>query len=169
MKLYRLHRTQTLPVSVEEAWQFFSSPLNLSAITPSWLNLKVAGESPDPMFAGMLIRYRVTPLLGIPVTWISEITHVDPPHCFVDEQRFGPYRFWHHRHHFRPVNGGIEMTDAVSYRLKYGPVGTLMHAFLVKKRLEAIFDFRQGALERLFCRSRSAPGVKRQQKGCKNP
>ena len=152
MKTYRLERTQFLPVSLESAWEFFSSPLNLPSITPPWLNLKVAGRAPDRMYLGMLIRYRVKPLFGIPVTWISEITHVNPPHYFVDEQRFGPYRFWHHQHLFRPLRGGIEMIDQVSYSLKYGPVGTLVHAVFVRKRLEGIFDFRRQALERLFKR-----------------
>lgn len=155
MRLYRLHRIQTLPVSVEKAWQFFSSPLNLPSITPPWLNLKVVGEVPDRMFPGMVIRCRVAPLFGIPVNWISEITHVDPPHYFVDEQRLGPYRFWHHLHHIRPIGSGIEMIDTVSYSLKYGPFGRLMHAFVVKKRLEAIFNFRQKTLERLFDRQMS--------------
>jgi ligand-binding SRPBCC domain-containing protein len=150
MKLYRLHRTQILPVSLEEAWQFFSSPLNLPSITPPWLNLAAVGEVPDRMFPRVIIRYRVKPLFGIPVTWISEITHVDAPHYFVDEQRFGPYRFWHHQHHFRKVDGGVELTDTVFYSLKYGPIGRLMHAFVVRKRLEDIFDFRQRALEQLF-------------------
>jgi ligand-binding SRPBCC domain-containing protein len=150
MKLYRLHRTQTLHVSTEEAWHFFSSPLNLSSITPTWLHFAVSGEVPDPMFPGMIIRYRLMPLFGIPFTWISEITHVDPPHYFVDEQRLGPYRFWHHQHHFQPVNGGIEMIDTVYYSMKYGPLGRLMHAFLIRERLEEIFDFRQRSLKNLF-------------------
>jgi ligand-binding SRPBCC domain-containing protein len=150
VKLYRLHRAQILPVSQEEAWRFFSSPLNLPSITPPWLNLTAVEEVPDSMFPGMVIRYWVKPLLGIPVTWISEITHVDAPHYFVDEQRFGPYRFWLHQHHFRTVSGGIEMIDTVFYSLKYGPLGTLMNAFFIRKRLEEIFDFRQRALEQLF-------------------
>jgi ligand-binding SRPBCC domain-containing protein len=102
------------------------------------------------MFPGMVIPYRLTPLFGIPITWISEITHVDPPHYFVDEQRFGPYRFWHHQHHFRPIKGGIEMIDTVNYFLRFGSLGRLMHALFIGKRLEEIFDFRQRSLERLF-------------------
>ena len=153
MKCFSLERTQFLPVSLESAWEFFSSPLNLPSITPPWLNLKVRGEVPDRMVPGMVIYYRVKPLLGIPVTWISEITQLNPPHGFVDEQRVGPYRFWHHRHLFRPLRGGIEMIDQVTYSLKYGPVGTLVHAVFVRKRLKEIFDFRQAALERRFgCR-----------------
>jgi ligand-binding SRPBCC domain-containing protein len=150
MNFYRLHRTQILPVSLEVAWQFFSSPLNLPSITPPWLNLQAVGEVPERMFPGMLIQYHVKPIFGIPLTWVSEITHVDAPHYFVDEQRFGPYRLWHHQHHFRKMNGGIEVIDTVSYSLKYGPVGRLMHAFVIRKQLEAIFEFRRRALEELF-------------------
>ena len=150
MKRYRLQRTQHLPVSCEHAWLFFSSPLNLPAITPRWLNLAPIGTLPDHMFPGMVIRYRVTPLFGIPVTWISEITHVDPPHFFVDEQLLGPYRKWHHQHHFRPVCGGVEMTDTIAYCLKYGFLGSLLHRLFVRKRLEEIFDFREKMLKRRF-------------------
>ena len=150
MKLYQLDRKQILPVSLEKAWQFFSSPFNLPSITPPWLNFSIVGEVPNRMFPGMLIRYRLTPLLGIPMTWISEITHVDHPRRFIDEQRMGPYSFWHHQHHFRPVKGGIEMIDTVSYAMRYGPFGTFIHSLLVKRRLEDIFEFRRMALERIF-------------------
>jgi ligand-binding SRPBCC domain-containing protein len=150
MILYRLHRIQKLSISLEDAWQFFSSPLNLPSITPPWLNLTILGELADRMFPGLIIRYRVKPFLGIPATWVSEITHVDAPNFFVDEQRFGPYRFWHHQHHFLSIKGGIEMMDTVHYALKFGPVGRVIHTFVVKKKLEEIFDFRQRALTKLF-------------------
>jgi ligand-binding SRPBCC domain-containing protein len=150
MILYRLDRIQKLSISLDEAWHFFSSPLNLPSITPPWLNLTILGELADRMFPGMIIRYRVTPFLGIPATWISEITHMEAPHYFVDKQRFGPYRFWHHQHHFLSTKGGIEMMDTVHYALKFGPVGRVMHAFVVKKKLEEIFDFRQRALTKRF-------------------
>ena len=152
MKLYRLHRTQVLPVSLPDAWRFFSSPLNLPSITPPWLNLRIVGRVRERMVPGMLIRYRLTPLPGIAVNWVSEITHVQPPTYFVDEQRFGPYRVWHHQHRFRSVEEGVEMTDEVSYGLRYGLVGTLVHALFVCNRLEAIFDFRQQTLARRFNR-----------------
>ena len=150
MRLHRLHRSQVLPVSLEEAWRFFASPLNLPLITPPWLNLAAEGEVPDRMFPGMINLYRVKPFFGMPVTWISEITHIDAPHYFVDEQRFGPYRFWQHQHRFGAVTGGTEMIDTVFYSLKYGLIGTLMHVFLVRRRLEEIFTFRQRALDRIF-------------------
>jgi ligand-binding SRPBCC domain-containing protein len=150
MKLYRIERTQALPVSLEESWQFFASPLNLPRITPPWLNLKVSHKIPEQMFPGMLISYLVRPLFGIPLTWITEITHVDAPNYFVDEQRMGPYRFWQHQHHFRQIPNGVEMTDVVNYALKFGMFGRLVHAVLVRNQLEKIFDFRKRILEKLF-------------------
>jgi ligand-binding SRPBCC domain-containing protein len=150
VKLYCLRRIQTIPVSLEKAWDFFSSPLNLPLITPSWLNLKITEKLPDQMFPGMMICYRVKPLFGISLTWITEITHVDIPNYFVDEQRFGPYRFWQHQHHFRQTDDGVEMTDVVHYVLKFGLFGTMIHAVHIRKQLEKIFDFRQKMLENLF-------------------
>lgn len=150
MKLYRLQRTQALPVTPEEAWPFFSSPFNLPSLTPSWLNVRITGETPDRMFPGMVIRYRITPAFGVSVAWVTEITHVNRPYYFVDEQRFGPYRFWQHQHRFRPSPGGLEMTDTVHYGLRYGPLGSLLHSLLIRKRLEEIFDFRFMKLERIF-------------------
>jgi ligand-binding SRPBCC domain-containing protein len=150
MKLYRVQRIQTFPVSLEESWQFFASPLNLPKITPPWLNLKVTEKVPDRMFPGMMICYRVKPLFGIPLTWITEITHVDAPNYFVDEQRFGPYRFWQHQHHFRQLKDGVEVTDIVNYALKFGSFGRVFHAILIKKQLKKIFDFRQKRLAQIF-------------------
>lgn len=150
MKLYRLCRIQTLPVSEEVAWQFFSSPLNLPSITPPWLKLKITGDVSKPMYPGMLICYRLAPFWGIPVKWLSEITHVDPPRYFVDEQRAGPYRFWHHQHHFRPENGRIKMTDTVSFAFKYGHFGSLLYTLFIRKRLADIFDYRKERLAQLF-------------------
>jgi ligand-binding SRPBCC domain-containing protein len=150
MKLYRIRRIQTLPLSLDEAWNFFSSPSNLPEITPPWLHLRVVGEIADRMFPGMVIEYRVAPFLGIPFHWITEITHVDPPHYFVDEQRLGPYRFWLHQHHFKSVETGVEVIDAVHYGLRLGPFGRLIHALIIGKQLREIFDFRRRKLEQVF-------------------
>jgi ligand-binding SRPBCC domain-containing protein len=154
MKRYILRRTQCLPVSMEQAWLFFSSPLNLPLITPPWLNLSPVDSVPEKMFPGMIIRYRVTPLPGLAVTWISEITRVDPPRYFVDRQRCGPYRFWHHQHRFRPVRGGVEMIDKVTYGLKCDLFAKLIHSYFVGPRLEAIFNYRFRALEKIFTTDR---------------
>ena len=150
MRLYQIHRTQVLPLTREEAWNYFSSPHNLPVITPPWLDLRVIGDVPERMFPGMVIHFRLTPLSGIQFNWITEITHVEPQKAFVDEQRFGPYRFWHHHHLFRPKGDGIEMTDRVAYCLKYGPVGELLHTLFIRKKLKEIFDFRERSLARLF-------------------
>jgi ligand-binding SRPBCC domain-containing protein len=148
MRLHQIETVQRLPVPVREAWSFFSDPSNLAAITPADMGFEVTRALPPRMHPGMIISYRVRPLLGIPVTWITEITHVVEPYLFVDEQRFGPYRFWHHQHHFREVEGGVEMRDLVSYVLPRG--GGLAHPVLVRPRLEQIFAYRREVLERRY-------------------
>jgi ligand-binding SRPBCC domain-containing protein len=149
MQLERLERTQTIPVQLAEAWRFFSEPANLARITPPWLGFRVTSPPQGAMHAGMIITYTVSPLLGVRLPWITEITHCQEPNLFVDEQRFGPYRFWHHQHHFRVVATGVEMRDRVNYLLPWGPVGRVA-AGLVRRRLAAIFDCRQEAIRRHF-------------------
>ncbi|NIK73438.1 ligand-binding SRPBCC domain-containing protein [Thermonema lapsum] len=151
MKVYQLKREQYLPISLEEAWQFFSSPHNLKDITPQDMGFDIVLiEEGKPMYPGMIIGYKVRPLWGIPMRWLTEITHVQAPYYFVDEQRFGPYALWHHQHWFEEVEGGIKMTDLVHYALPLGVLGRLAHAAFVKKRLEEIFDYRFRTLERRF-------------------
>lgn len=148
MSVERFERVQILPISLAKAWDFFGRPENLATITPPWLCFRVTSPPQDSMYAGMIISYTVSPLLGLPLAWVTEITHCDPPHYFVDEQRLGPYRLWHHQHHYRAVPQGVEMRDIVHYSLPFGPLGRLA-APLVKKRIEAIFEFRrQVVLER---------------------
>jgi ligand-binding SRPBCC domain-containing protein len=150
MPLYRIERSQVLPISIDTAWQFFSSPGNLPSITPPWLNLKIIGSVSPQMQPGMLIHYHVTPLFGLRMRWLSEITHVDVPRFFVDEQRLGPYRLWHHEHFFHACDAGVQVDDTVTYALKYATMGTLIHAFWIKKRLQTIFDYRSSALNQRF-------------------
>lgn len=152
MAIYQLKRVQTLPISLEEAWDFFSSPLNLEKITPDYMRFEVIGECPGKMYPGQVISYHVRPILGIPLFWLTEITHVDPLRFFVDEQRFGPYAFWHHQHIFEEVEGGVRMTDWVHYKLPLGFLGQFAHVLFVKKQLNGIFDFRYRILERHFDR-----------------
>ncbi len=152
--LYQLYRKQVLPISLEEAWEFFSSPFNLKKITPPDMGFEVKLISPEQkMYAGMIIAYKVRPLLGIPMNWVTEITHVREPYFFVDEQRFGPYSFWHHQHHFRKVREGVEMEDLVSYKIPLGLLGKIANALFVRKRLEYIFDYRYKILEQIFPRT----------------
>lgn len=150
MKIYTLNRVQILPIPIEQAWDFFTSPHNLSKITPSSLNFKVLSKNEGPIHPGMIIRYKVTPVLGIPLNWVTEITHVEKQHLFVDEQRFGPYAFWHHLHKFREVREGVEMEDLVHYALPLGPLGGIVHSLLVKKKVSEIFDFRAIILKEIF-------------------
>jgi len=148
MKLHRLDAVQKLPVSLAEAWAFAADPRNLARITPPSMRFDLTSEPPERMYAGMLITYRVRPLLGVPVSWVTEITHVDEGRLFVDEQRFGPYRFWHHQHLFREIEGGVEMRDIVHYALP--PGGGAVRRFLVAPRLAEIFAFRRRALEEIY-------------------
>ena len=148
MKLHTLERTQILPTDLKTAWAFFSDPRNLPKITPPSLEFSVRSPLPERMHAGMIARYTVRPFPLTTVTWVTEITHVVEPYFFVDEQRFGPYRFWHHQHHFREVSGGIEMRDVVNYIIPFGPAGNLAAPY-VKKQLREIFDFRHEVLEQI--------------------
>jgi ligand-binding SRPBCC domain-containing protein len=146
--LHTLERTQTLPTDLQTAWAFFSDPRNLPKITPPSLGFSVLSTLPELMHAGMIARYTVKPFPLTKVSWITEITHMVEPHFFVDEQRFGPYRFWHHQHHFREVPGGIQMRDLVNYILPCGAAGNLAAPY-VKKQLREIFDFRYDVLEKM--------------------
>nr|WP_320050026.1 SRPBCC family protein [uncultured Desulfuromonas sp.] len=150
MHVYTLKRVQSLPIDIETAWDFFSNPANLEKITPAWLNFKVRSELPPKMYAGLIVQYFVHPVARIPVPWTTEITHVDEPCFFVDEQRLGPYKFWHHQHHFTPSDAGIVMTDIVHYALPFGPAGRAIHPIYIKRKLEAIFDHRFNVLKQRF-------------------
>jgi ligand-binding SRPBCC domain-containing protein len=146
-----LATTQIIPGTLERVWDFFSDPRNLSRITPPQLDFTVLTELPDRIYPGMMIEYRVRPLFGIPATWLTEITHVEPGKFFVDEQRIGPYRMWHHEHHFTALeNGKVEVRDRVTYVLPLGWLGELAHPFLVKPQLERIFAYREKAVGELF-------------------
>lgn len=149
MKLYRLERRQLLPITIEQAWDFFGNPGNLPLITPANLGFRITSPLPERMYVGMIVTYTVTPFAGMKVGWITEITHAEAPLFFVDEQRFGPYRFWHHQHRFTPVASGTEMTDLVHYALPFGLLGRLV-APLVARRLKVIFDFRRQVLAERF-------------------
>ena len=145
--MYQLKRTQFIKTDLKTAWDFFSSPGNLKKITPDYMGFDVKTELPEKMYEGLMIEYTVKPLLGIPMNWITEIKTVKELEFFVDEQRKGPYKIWHHEHHFKEKNGGVEMTDIVSYELPLGILGRIMHPFVVQKKLEEIFDFRFKAVE----------------------
>ncbi|KAB2814422.1 SRPBCC family protein [Phaeocystidibacter luteus] len=148
--MYTLKRTQRLPISIDEAWKFFSSPSNLQEITPEDMGFDIISEVPKEMYEGLFIHYKVSPLLGIKLNWTTEITHIRDRQFFVDEQRVGPYKIWHHEHHFKEIDGGVEMTDIVSYQLPMGVLGRMMHPLIVKNRLNQIFDYRFEIIEKKF-------------------
>ena len=150
MKTYQFRSKQFLPITINEAWEFFSNPNNLTKITPPWLNFEVTSKLGSKMYTGMIITYLVRPLLNIPTTWVTEITHVREPNYFVDEQRFGPYKLWHHQHHFKETDNGIEMTDIVSYALPLDPLSRPINSLLVEKKVKEIFKFREKKLLELF-------------------
>ena len=150
MKLYQLHETQNLPISMEKAWEFLSDPKNLKTITPDYMGFKIIDGDDKMMYPGQIIKYIVTPVLGIPTQWVTEITHVKEGEYFVDEQRFGPYALWHHKHFIRPIKNGVEMEDIIDYKIPLGILGQMVHPIVVKPKLKEIFDYRRQKLTKLF-------------------
>ncbi len=148
--IHRLHYVQILPVNIDKAWGFFSKPENLDRITPGWLRFEILSIPADEMYPGMLIEYVIKALAGIPMRWLTEITHVQKPEIFVDEQRLGPYRFWHHQHIFHTVPEGVKMTDLVHYSLPFPRLSFPLHALVIRPRLEEIFAFRRQVLSEIF-------------------
>lgn len=150
-KVYSIKTVQLLPVSMDTAWEFFSNPANLKNITPSTLGFNIISKHHgDKMYPGQIIEYKVKPLLGIPLYWMTEITHVEHKKYFIDEQRFGPYSLWHHQHHFKEVANGVEMTDIVHYKIPFWFLGDIANTLMVKKQLKQIFDFRYKKAAEIF-------------------
>ena len=150
-KVYSIKTVQLLPVSMDTAWEFFSNPANLKDITPSTLGFNIISKHHgDKMYPGQIIEYKVKPLLGIPLYWMTEITHVEHKKYFIDEQRFGPYSLWHHQHHFKEVANGVEMTDIVHYKIPFWFLGDIANTLMVKKQLKQIFDFRYKKAAEIF-------------------
>lgn len=158
--IHLLQKRQIVPVDVLTCWKFFSNPHNLAKITPPDLGFQVLSELPDEIHEGMMIEYRVRPLLGIPMTWLTEITHVRGPNYFVDEQRVGPYALWHHEHEFVETGDGqTALIDRIHYVLPFSPLSEIVHPLLVAPQLKAIFDHRVQAVEKLFGTEISRPGT----------
>jgi ligand-binding SRPBCC domain-containing protein len=146
----RLERTQWLPISLDEAWDFFSSPKNLNEITPPEMVFEIQSKVPPKMYEGLFITYRIKPMFNIPLKWVTEITHVKDRTFFVDEQRVGPYKIWHHEHHFEPQDGGVLMTDILHYDVGKGILGKIANALFVDKKVQGIFDYRYQLLEQKY-------------------
>jgi len=152
VKTYHLEFGQNLPIPLADAWGFFSSPLNLARITPPEMNFKVTSNysKETKMYAGMLITYHVSPVFGIKMNWMTEITHVKEHEYFVDNQIFGPYALWHHQHHFTEIPGGVKMHDILDYSIPYSFVGQIANRVLVNREVKKIFDYRTKAIDDLF-------------------
>ena len=150
MKIYTLHSKQLLPITKQQAWDFLSDPKNLKVITPDYMGFHILSGADRPMYSGQIIQYIVTPLLGIKTKWVTEITHVKEGSYFVDEQRFGPYALWHHKHFITEVDGGVEMEDIIDYKVPFGILGQWVQPILVKPKLQEIFDYRREKLIELF-------------------
>lgn len=149
--MHVLKQKTFIPISLEKAWNFFSNPENLKVITPNHMGFNVTSEQIlKGMYEGMIITYTVTPLLGISMNWMTEITHIKNQSFFVDEQRVGPYKVWHHQHHFKAVDGGVEMWDIVDYVLPLGFLGRILEPIMVRPKLKEIFDFREAKIKELF-------------------
>lgn len=148
--VYKIEREQWVNLSIEKAWEFFSNPKNLSEITPKDMGFIIKNNPPEKMYEGLMIAYTVKPLLGIPTTWVTEITHVQKEKYFVDEQRIGPYKMWHHEHFFEPKDGGTLTKDIIHYAVPFGIFGKLAHPLFIKKKLQQIFDYRSKVLQEKF-------------------
>ena len=151
MAAHSIKTVQKIPISLDEAWAFFSNPANLQAITPSNMGFRVISKHHgEKMYAGQIIEYTVKPVMGLPIYWMTEITQVEDKKFFIDEQRYGPYSLWHHQHHFKAIEGGVEMTDIIHYKNPMWFLGTLANELFVKKQLQGIFDFRFKKVEEMF-------------------
>ncbi len=151
MGFYQLRTIQKIPSNISEVWDFISSPANLKRITPDHMGFDIiTPELPEKMYPGMIIAYKVSPFLGLKMTWVTEITHIREKAYFVDEQRVGPYSIWHHEHQIKSIDGGVLMTDIVSYKPPFGILGSIANELFIRKQLKAIFDYREKAVIDIF-------------------
>lgn len=157
MKLYQLTSKQAFPISMERAWEFLSNPANLKIITPNEMGFEILSGDERKMFAGQIIHYNVTPIKGYKTRWVTEITHVKQGCYFVDEQRFGPYTLWHHKHFLTETDFGVEMEDIIDYKIPFGIFGQLAHALFIKNQLTRIFKYREHKLIELFGKVQNGP------------
>ncbi len=151
MGIYQFKTEQYIPAHIDEVWEFISSPNNLKQITPSYLDFKIKSNTlKEKMYEGMMIAYTVKPLLNIKINWLTEITQIEAKKYFIDEQRTGPYKIWHHEHHLTEINGGVLMTDLVTYKPPFGLIGSLANMLLIKRKINEIFDYREQVLNQIF-------------------
>ncbi len=150
MMVNKLFYSQKLPISIDEAWDFLSSPNNLKLITPESMNFKIIDWDKKKAYPGQIIQYTVSPVLGIRIKWVTEITQVIRNSYFIDEQRFGPYSFWHHKHFIKEIDNGILMDDVIHYKIPFGLIGKILNKIYVKNKLDKIFKYRENKLNEIF-------------------
>lgn len=150
MEVYKLESKQHIKTSMHTCWDFFSSPKNLKIITPSYMGFEIIDAVEGKIYPGQIIQYKVKPLFGIPLLWVTEITHVSENKFFVDEQRIGPYKLWHHKHFFKEVKNGIEIKDVVHYALPFGFLGRIANKLFIQKQLHNIFEYRYQKINNIF-------------------
>lgn len=148
--VHTLASEQFLPMSVDEAWDFFSSPRNLTKITPAYMGFNITSQLVGKIYAGQIITYKIALSPRIPASWVTEITHVKEGEYFIDEQRYGPYSMWHHEHRFTAVDGGVLVSDKVIYKVPLGPIGEIVDRVYIRKQLKGIFEYREKALDEMF-------------------
>lgn len=150
MKIFKLKYSQKLPINLNEAWDFLSSPNNLELITPKSMDFNITDWDRKKAYPGQIIQYTVKPILGIKINWVTEITHVRGKEYFVDEQRFGPYTFWHHKHFIKEIEGGVIMEDVIHYKPPFGLIGVLLNFLFINSKLNSIFKHRELELIKTF-------------------
>ncbi len=148
--MHKLQQEQILPITLEEAWNFFATPKNLNEVTPKDLVFEITSEVPNKMYEGLIITYKIKPMLNIPINWATEITHIKEMEFFVDEQRKGPYNIWHHEHHFKAVSNGVLMTDILHYDIGKSIFGWIAGKLFVHQQVKKIFSYRYKVLEEYF-------------------
>ncbi len=148
--MQKLVQQQWLPITLADAWRFFATPNNLNQITPPEMSFVIKNELPDEMYEGLLIHYTIRPFLNIPFNWLTEITHIKTQEYFIDEQRFGPYKLWHHEHHFKAENNGVLMTDILYYDIGKSIAGRIAGSMYVHKQIRKIFTYRTDKLKEIF-------------------
>ena len=150
MSLYKLQKVIDLPIDKKTCWDFFSDPMNLKIITPDYMGFHIIEGAANKMYQGQIISYKVSPILGFKLSWVTEITHVKESEFFVDEQRFGPYKFWHHKHFFSEIPGGMRCVDEIHYLPPLSLVSPILNSLLIKGKLNEIFQYRADKLKSLF-------------------
>lgn len=148
---YQLKREQFLKTNIDTIWDFASNPYNLKKITPDYMLFTITTPKlAEKIYPGMIITYRVSPVLKIPISWVTEITHIEKNSFFIDEQRSGPYKLWHHEHFFIKQKNGVLMKDVITYIPPLGFIGTIANSLFIKKQLNEIFDYREYKMNKLF-------------------